>query len=162
FINGMIAGVFSYRSRVPSFDVNTKFDSSFGEIANLTRVAVLSDWIDTTVIGRFDLVLDMQKQPTTGGANITLNRSGSSVQVTNYSPSSGVQVYYTADISSLNSIKIYGTETKDSLTIEGPIGVPISFDGRNESNEDIDPDTLIVRGSNANDTMIATNSSVTS
>lgn len=128
-INGLIAGVSSGGSRV----------ISFGARAIYTRVSAYRDWIDQTVDGAYDLVLDMKNQ--LPGDNKSQDRI---TFITGTIPLFGERLFINVNgrngfddaLNNVKSVTIRGSGDDDVITIPSQLGRLITIDG-NVGNDEL-------------------------
>jgi hypothetical protein len=113
--------------------------SDFGDQSGFTRVSYFASWIDQTIAGPYDLVLDMNKQVLgvdgipNEAVTITASLIGGNLQLQVTAPAAPLTgVYYSAPIVDIRSLTIRGSDDNETVRIVGPLGVSgntITVDG---------------------------------
>jgi hypothetical protein len=109
----------------------------FGDTSGFTRVSYFASWIDNTIKGPYDLVLDMNKQVLGVNAarneNVTIVASlnGPNLQLQVAAPTGQLTgVYYSAPVADIRSLTIRGGDDNEKIRIVGPLGLDtINVDG---------------------------------
>ncbi len=116
-LGNRIAGVCSGGSR----------QIQFFAIADYTRVTTLARWIDDSIAGPYQLVLDMNNQlvgNNNGTDTLELRRVGSGLEVI----VNGV-TYHRDSLNNISSIVVRGSDDADNLTVSPDLGVQVDFNG---------------------------------
>ena len=145
FIDGKISGVVSgSRMGWSVTDIDGTFNNSFGEFALMTRAGHFDNWIAQQMSGDYELVLDMSKQLEGNDGDldqIVAKRNGANLEVW-----VDGERYHSEAVANLTGVTIIGSSDTDWLTIEGDLGIEVSFDGAGGAS-----DRLIVKGTNGSD-----------
>jgi hypothetical protein len=154
-IGNRIAGINSasiaLTSGAPDVDA-TPNNSSFGEIALLTRVSTYASFINAQLSTPRPLVVDMFKQPTGGdGApdTITVTRVGTDLQV----QINGV-LAQTVPLAQVTSLSILGSTDNDQINVNVGFAIPVTVDGVAGA------DGLLVQGTPNADSVFVTSTDV--
>ncbi len=123
FLGGQIAGVNHWLTWFGTPPVR------FGDIGSIARVSTSAGWINTTIGGPYDLVLDMNNQPAGNNGladTIIAERVGDLVNLR----VNGTLVH--SDLASnVRSLAIRGSGDQDTITVDAPgNNKPVTIDGR--------------------------------
>jgi hypothetical protein len=127
---GLIAGVTSYGgSYEGEEDALPGNNFSFGEYAVSTRVSSFAGWIDATVAGMHEVVLDMNEQ--------LLGNDGNADSIEVRFVLGGFvhilvngQLYHADHLSDVSSIKIRGSSDNETMSVSADLRKFTEFDGR--------------------------------
>jgi len=117
--------------------------SSFGDIANHTRVSAFASWIDAQVAAKQHVGLDLNAFSFANNGiadTILVAPNGTNIDVY----ANGVKVHTVAK-AKLSSLNLRGSNDNDHITVYGSIGVGLTIDGGAGS------DTVVIFGTSGND-----------
>ena len=129
FLNGKIAGVNSYvkENRIAGGDPEFEFD----EWGHSTRVSKFTNWIDATIGGQRDVVLDMATQAVGNDGNLDV------VQVRTAPNSSGAieilvnaKVYHSESMANVRSLTLLGSGDPEKFILSQPHLLTVNINGR--------------------------------
>jgi hypothetical protein len=142
-----ITTVVSFTEGPPAQDINTyvdnagneRRDNSFGEInAETFANAHAAGFINPTLAGNFDLVLDMNQQVLgndglTENLTIIVRRNGANLEievVNNSTPGAFAGIYYSAPLATIQSLTLRGSGDNETFRIEDDLDLNFTVDGR--------------------------------
>lgn len=127
FLGGQIAGVNHWLTHYSPAPL-----CKFGDVGAVARVSTSAGWIDATVGGTYDLVLDMNNQPTgNNGAPdaIAVSTLGGTLRV-----SLNGTLLHSDQAARIRSVTIRGSGDQDTITVEAPgNNIPVTIDGRGDN-----------------------------
>ncbi|MCI0465238.1 MAG: trypsin-like serine protease, partial [Gemmataceae bacterium] len=122
-----VAGVSSYVQENNFLGFSPEFE--FGEYMHVTRVSSFTGWIDQTVAGSYDLVLDMNNQPAGNNGStdvIDVNNVNGTLTL-----SINGQVVHRGAVGAIRSLTLLGSSDGDVMNLERIQAlIPVTVDGR--------------------------------